>query len=331
MLRELENQFAVSGMEDMLRDFIQEKLSALCDFVEVDKMGNLHAIQYGDGPKFQIVTHMDEPGVIVTQITEEGYLRFETVGRINPAFLVSKRVFFGEHTGIISLKAIHLTTKEEREIPVKTSQLYIDIGAKSKEDASRVVELGDYGVIDIQYHELNNGYVKGRGIAGRMGCVAAMEILKQNPGRNISIIFAVQREIGSRGVLGYDNNFQSDYTIVFDGVSGKNYMNSESNIPESGKGVVLITKHPGGMIDSDVLKICRKIAKEENIALQIDTMQKNGTISALLKTGSHNIVALAIPVRYADSVSPVASLKDLEGMFRLTNRLVGMISQKEVV
>ncbi len=331
MLRELEDQFAVSGMEDSMHAFLQEKLSGMCDSVEIDKMGNLHAFLRGRGPEFLIVAYMDEPGVILTQITEEGYLRFETVGRINPAFLVSKRVSLGNYTGIISLKAIHLTTKEEREIPVKTSQLLIDIGATSKEEASQMVEIGDYGVLDIPYQELNNGYVKGRSIAGRMGCFAAMEVLKQNTDSNIHVIFAVQREVGGRGILGCGRTLQSNYTIVFDGISAKTYMEPESHSPEVGEGVVLVTQHPGGMIDAGVLECCKNIAKEEAVSLQFDIMPNNIGISALLKTGTHNIVALAIPVRYADSVSPVANTNDMDAMIQITNRFIERKTKKEEI
>lgn len=320
MLKKLTECIGVSGKEDMVRDFLKQQLNGCCTTLETDRMGNLHAINRGKGPEFLIITHMDEPGVIVTRITEDGYLCFEPIGRINPAFLVSKHVCFGKYHGVISLKAIHITTKKEREIPVKASQLFIDIGASSKAEAERVVEVGDYGFLDIPYCELQGGLVRGRAIAGRMGCNVALELLKKNPGCNIHVVFAVQREVKNRGVIGCGDKLHGDYTFVLDGIEGANYVKKrDDGYPEAGNGVAIILKHPDGILNKSMNSFCNEISKRENISLQYGIRKEQDTESTLLKMGQHNMISLAISVRYSDSVSPVAHIGDMDAMLRLTD------------
>lgn len=332
MLKELVNRVAVSGMEDGVRDFLKDELKTSCQTVITDGMGNLHAINQGDGGKLVLITYMDEPGVIVTRITEDGYLQFETVGRINPAFLVSKRVFFGAITGVISLKAIHLTTKKEREIPVKASQLFIDIGASSKEEAEKLVDIGEYGTLDIPYLELRNGLVKGRAIAGRMGCKVAVNLLKKNPNRNIHAIFAVQREIKNRGILGYGFVDDAEYTIVLDGIKAKDYLADHKNCPEIGKGVIIASNLPGGQFTTED-KNCRTIAEKMHIPYQLGVLESQvhwlGYHSKSSQKQGVRRLSLAIPVGYPDSVAPVAKLSDMEAMEQLAQCFIDSMSKEE--
>ncbi len=329
MFKKLVDYAAVSGMEDDIRNFIQGQLQPHCHSIKTDGMGNLHAMNHGEGPQFLLVTYMDEPGVIVTRITEDGYLCFETVGRINPAFLASKHVSFGNVNGVISLKAIHLTTKKEREIPIKTSQLLIDIGASSKEEAEKLVEVGDYGTLDISFLELKNGFVKGRALAGRMGCSVAMEILKKNPNRNIHVIFAVQREIGNRGLMGCSVRLNADYTIVLDGIKAKDYRTDKKDVPESGKGVVIVSRHPNGILDKSTDEIYKTLANDSNIPIQYGTLTSSGAEAILIKSGHPEIISLSIPIRYFDSTAPIAHLDDMDGMERLINKLISHIIKEE--
>ncbi len=329
MLKELVNCVAVSGMEEEISLFLEEQVKNICQITQKDGMGNLHAINRGEGPSFLLITYVDEPGVIVTRITDDGYLCFETIGRINPAFLVSKRVSFGETAGVISLKAIHLTTKEEREIPIKSSQLFIDIGASSKDEAAKLIEIGDYGVLDIPYVELNHGFVKGRALAGRMGCAVAIELLKKYPNRNIHVIFATQREI--RGI--YTPNTEADYLIFLDGMKAKDYMTKNKSVPEAGKGVIIASCQPGGRLSADDVA-WKMLAVDEEIPVQIGILTEPNFLSAPMGKNSAMLkifhsVSLAIPVRYPESVAPIANTEDMNAMLRLTEKYINHVYKEE--
>ncbi len=331
MLKELSKQIAVSGAESEFGRFIQDELMSCCKSVMIDKMGNIHGYQQGDGPNICLVTYLDEPGVIVTKITDDGYLCFETVGRINPSFLVSKRVAFDRCSGVISLKAIHLTTMKEREVPVRTSQLYIDIGASSKEEAMSLVEIGDYGCLDVSYQEFGEGFIKGRAIAGRMSCNVALEILKRNKKSNIHAIFAVQREINHRGIVGCSDKIDSGFAIVLDGMKAQDYIQNNKMMPELGKGVVIVRKHAGGVMDKRFDFLCQNISQSETIPVQYGVRTEDGAEPILLKAGCNTVLSLSIPVRYADSTSPVANIADMDAMLRLTDGIINFISKEETV
>ena len=149
-LKELCLLNGVSGDEDEVRRYITAKAVKHADHLHADSIGNLIVFKKGaksNGNRLMLCAHMDEVGVIVTRITDEGFLKFDFVGGVDRKVAIGKPVVIGEKKvpGVIGLKAIHLTTKEERKKAPKTDSLYIDIGARDKESAERLVELGDYG------------------------------------------------------------------------------------------------------------------------------------------------------------------------------------------
>ena len=148
LVKELVSLGAPSGFEDKVRDFIKEK--AVADEIYVDSIGNLICHKKGNGKKIMVSAHMDEVGLIITEITDSGFLKFDTLGGIETAVLCSKKVLIGNNKvpGIISAKAIHLQKGDEVTSPLKIKDLCIDIGAKDKEAAKKLVSLGDSAVFD---------------------------------------------------------------------------------------------------------------------------------------------------------------------------------------
>ena len=129
-----------------------------------------------------LCAHMDEVGVIITRITDDGFLKFDFVGGVDRRVAIGKPVVIGEKKvpGVIGLKAIHLTTKEERKKAPKTESLYIDIGAKDRESAEKLVELGDYGAFVCQPEEFGDGLFKARAIDDRVGCAIMLKLLEED-------------------------------------------------------------------------------------------------------------------------------------------------------
>ncbi len=323
MLKDLESCFGVSGLETPVSNLIQSHLETLCNKVWLDSMGNLHGERYGKGPKILLCTHMDEPGVIITKITEEGYLRFDVVGGISPAFLVSKKVFIHGKPGIISLKAIHLTNKKEREIPVKIDQLFIDIGCKTKEEADQIVELGDYGIFDIPYTPLANGFVKGRAIAGRMGCCAVLELLKQTKDVHLHVVFATQRELGNRGIRTAVWNTDAEIAMILDGIPARTCYDTRDSLPESGNGIGVLRYTGSGSVTTQLYSITKQIATKENIPIQPCFSEKKGSEAVLLEEGKEiKMLCLGIPVRYANSVAPIANQNDMNSSIQLMKKVI---------
>ncbi len=132
----------VSSFEDEVRDYIRQRVTPYATDLRVDAMGNLIVLKKGaraTGNKLMLCAHMDEVGLIIKSITEDGYLKFGCVGGIDRRVLLGKQVALGEQkvTGVIGLKAIHMTTAEERKKVPKLEEYYIDIGVKSREEAEK--------------------------------------------------------------------------------------------------------------------------------------------------------------------------------------------------
>ncbi len=141
LLKKMSEINAVSGNENDIRNLIIAEIKDNVDDITVDTMGNVIAYKKGSdsGKKIAVAVNMDEPGFIISGVTEKGYLKFKAVGNIDPRKIISKKVVIGADKikGVIGMKAIHLQTKSERENVVAASKLFIDIGAKDKEDAEK--------------------------------------------------------------------------------------------------------------------------------------------------------------------------------------------------
>lgn len=325
MINELNNLYGVSGLENDVRLYINEKIKGLCDETYIDSIGNLHAIKNNGNKNICLVTNMDEPGVIITKITDDGYLKFDTVGRINPSFLISKKISINGITGIISLKAIHLASKEERKKAVKAEQLFIDIGAKSKDDAEQIVDIGDYGVIQEEYSVLNNNFIKGRALGGRAGCIVAIDLLKQELKCNLHVIFSVQREINNRGISVGINDICADLAVVFDGIEAADYHITQ-NRPESGKGCILLNRTGAGNMSIDKISVLNNLANNSNISIQNHITTEKGPEYEIIKnTSIKECVCIGLPVKYIRSSSQVANLSDIDGMYKLSLILLNKV------
>ncbi|MGN1098276.1 MAG: M42 family metallopeptidase, partial [Clostridia bacterium] len=201
LLKELCNLCAPSGWEDEARKFILDHITA--DEITVDTMGNIIAHKKGEGKKVMVAAHMDEVGFIVSGFTDEGFVKFKTVGGILTTVLVSKKVVLGEKkvAGIISAKAVHLQKRDEREKLISMNELYIDIGAKSKEEAEEMLSLGDYGTFAGEYTEFGDGCVKSKALDDRVGCAALIELMKNEYKNDMYFVFTVEEEVGLRGAI----------------------------------------------------------------------------------------------------------------------------------
>ena len=127
-----------SGEEDAVRSFIRSQAEPYADEIRTDPMGNLLVFRKGEkrlAKPVMLCAHMDEVGVIVKRVTEDGMLKFGFVGGVDPRVVIGRRVKFGNVTGVVGIKAVHLTSASERKTMPKAKDLYIDIGASSKKDA----------------------------------------------------------------------------------------------------------------------------------------------------------------------------------------------------
>lgn len=294
---ELCNSYAVSGYETSVREQLIHRLTSHCGSLKVDTLGNLLVFKEGKNKdkKIMVTVPMDEPGIIVKKITEDGYLKFQIIGRLRPEFLAFKQVIINGHSGVIGLKAVHLTTKEERERPLKTTDLFIDIGASSYQEAANIITVGDYGVIDSSCMVFGKEMIKGRSIGARLACSMVAELLSEELPIGLEVIFSVQREIGCRGICTALSQTEAEVAIAIDGIEGT---------PNNG---VLIAKHTDAQLKEQLLQL----AKRNEIPLTSCVSDTKGQEIVLLQAGKR-VIAMGLPVRYPESASQVASLADVK-------------------
>ncbi|MDO5311326.1 MAG: M42 family peptidase, partial [Clostridia bacterium] len=209
----------VSGAEDEVRAYIKEVLVGTEFDIAEDRMGNLfvRSEKAENAPSVILSAHMDEAGLIITSVTDDGYLKFDTIGEIPAASLLSKRVSIEGIPGIISAKAVHLLSKDDRSAPVKAENLFIDIGAASSAEAMAYVSPGDYCSFDNDFCHLGDDYISCKALSSRSGCEILVDILKSIDTEHINItaVFTTQKNISSRGMKTALNSIKdADLAIV---------------------------------------------------------------------------------------------------------------------
>ena len=205
-IRELCLLPGVSSFEAPVRSFLRARAEPYADDIRTDTMGNLIVFKKGrksTGSKLLLAAHMDEVGLIIRSVTDEGYLKFSAVGGIDRRVLLGKPVRIGEKgvPGVIGLKAYHLVSAEEEKTVPKLEEFYIDIGAKDKEEAESKVNLGDCAVFDSDVVAFGDGFLKAKALDDRVGCAILLELLKEELPMDVTFAFTVQEEVGTAARL----------------------------------------------------------------------------------------------------------------------------------
>lgn len=189
-----------SSFEGPVREYLRQRAEAAGAEVRIDGMGNLICTKKGKIPaprKLMLTAHLDEVGLIIRRITEDGYLKFDCLGEIDCRVLLGKPVFIGKNRfpGVVGLKAVHLTTAEERKKTPKLESLYIDIGVKSREEAEKLTHIGDFAVFSDSITEYGDGLLKAKAIDGRSGCAIMASLMERDLPIDVTFAFTVQEEV----------------------------------------------------------------------------------------------------------------------------------------
>ena len=232
LLKKMSEINAVSGNENDIRNLIIAEIKDKVDDITIDTMGNVIAYKKGSdsGKKIAVAVNMDEPGFIISGVTEKGYLKFKAVGNIDPRKIISKRVVIGADKikGVIGMKAIHLQTKSERENVVAVSKLFIDIGAKDKEDAEKYVKLGDYVTFDTEFMQIGSN-VKGKALDRSGICTSLINAIGKEYKYDTYMCFLVQREVGARGAKIVSHRINADVILSVSSAETADMYGCESN------------------------------------------------------------------------------------------------------
>ncbi len=328
-----------SSYEGPVRDYLKVRAEAAGAICRVDGMGNLICEKKGVKPapgRLMLAAHMDEVGLIVKRITDEGYVKFACLGGIDRRVLIGKPVFLGKDRvpGVIGLKAIHLTSAEERKKVPKLEELYIDLGVRSKEDAERLTHIGDFAVFSDYIVEYGNGMLKAKAIDDRIGCAVMIELLEKDLPMDVTFAFTVQEEVGTRGAFGAAFSVSPEIALILEGTTAADSPTTDIHrrVCYPGKGPVVPYMDGGTIYDRALFELLRDLAEEGKIPWQTKEYVSGGTdAKAIQRTKAGvRVAAVSAAVRYLHSPSSVASVRDFEHIEALSLRFIEAIAAGRV-
>jgi len=278
--------------------------------------------------KFMLAGHIDEIGLMVIHIDDKGFIYTAQIGGMDPALLIGQRVKIitagGDVFGVIGRKAIHLMTPEDRKKTVEMTDIWVDIGASSKEDALKRVAIGDPMVVDVAVRNLSDDLIVSRATDDKAGAYVVAEVMRALSKRKLKICVAgvatVQEEIGLRGATTSSYSIKPDAGIAID----VNFASDHPDTDAKKNGEVKLgagpNLHRGANMNPILQENIFRVAKKHKITYQV-TANARGTgtdANAMqLNRGGVATSVISIPNRYMHTPVEVISRSDLDNIIKL--------------
>lgn len=314
LLRKLSEIHGVSGNETAVRELIISEIQNKADDITVDTMGNIIALKRGkiSGKTIAVTANMDESGFIVSKITDKGYIKFKSVGTVDQRKLVSKKVVTQSGVkGVIGMKAIHLQTKDERENVVKVKDLFIDIGAKDKEEAERTAKLGEYITFDTSFAEIGEN-IKGKALDRSGVCYALINALDGEYPYDFYAIFTVQHEVGARGAQITAHRVNADVILTVSSAETADMYDCGEGGLKLGDGVCVSYMDARVIPDRPLTDKIIGLANEKGIKLQTKVTLPYRTDGGAMQITDTKVISAQIPCRYSHSPVSIMNRGDIE-------------------
>lgn len=327
LLKKLTSIDGVSGEEAAVSDFIISEIDGFCEWKK-DALGNIIAFKKGKNAsktKLMVDAHTDEVGLIITNITEGGFLKFKTVGYIKTEVLLSRRVRInGKITGVISAKPIHLLKGDDATKLPNPDCLYIDIGLSDKNEAEKIVSVGDRAVILDQYSE-SDSKILSKALDDRVGCAILISLLKGQSDYDFYATFTVQEELGLRGAKTAAFSVNPEASIVLEGTTAADIadVNKSDTVCRLGDGVAVSFMDKATVYD----RAFYDAALNSGIVCQPKRAVAGGNNSGAIHLNRKGVrtLALSVPCRYIHSASSVCDKRDIESAYEMVLYMINGI------
>lgn len=317
LIKRLTETFGPAGSEGPIRELIRKEVEPYVDEIKVDALGNLICLKKGTGGGKKVIldAHMDEIGVIVTHIDENGFLRFSNIGGVSPVVALGQRVYFENGTfGVIG------SEKLDDIKDLKLDKLFIDIGATSLEEAAKKVKVGDMAAFYQPAIDLGNRMVA-KAMDDRIGCAVVIEALKRlkQTQHDIYAVFAAQEEVGLRGARVAAYGIDPDVGIAFDVTRTGDTPKAHTMEVSLGKGAAIKVKDMSLICHPGLRNYLVKLAEDNDIPYQMEVLERGGTDSGAIQLTRAGVPAgvISIPSRYVHSPSEMVDLGDVEACVKL--------------
>lgn len=333
MLKDLTDARGIPGNEKEAREVMERYIEPFSDRVYTDNLGSLIAEKKGDenGPKIMVAGHLDEIGFMVTRIDKDGFVYFQTVGGWWSQVMLAQRVTImtkeGDVTGVIGSKPPHILSAEARKKPVDIKDMFIDIGAMSKDEAESFgVRPGDSIVPYFEFTQLKNEkMLLAKAWDNRIGCAIAIDVLKQLKDENHpNIVYGVgtiQEEVGLRGAKTSAHLIEPDIGFGVDvGIAGDTPGIADHEADSKlGDGPQIILYDASMVSHKGVRDFIVETAEENNIPFQYSSIAGGGTDSGSIHLTANGVPSLSITIatRYIHSHAAILHRDDYENAVKL--------------
>jgi endoglucanase len=319
-LKALTDAPGTSGFESRPARVWRERATQAGAEVRTDSYGNVMAtFRPGGRPRVMLAGHIDEIGLIVNYIDDKGFLYVRPVGGWDPMQLVGQRLRVlghgGDVPGLIGKKPIHLMGAEDRRKVPEMSDLWIDIGATSREEALKAVRPGDTAVIEQPLVQLMNGRLAGRAIDNRIGAYVVLEAARRARGEaEVVAVATVQEEIGGVGARAATYDLEPDVAIAVDVTHATDVPGLEKkvhgDVPLGGGPEISV----GSYVHRGVLEALRATATAQDIPLSVNVAPRRTATDADHMAPSRRgtpTAVLSLPNRYMHSPNELIDVEDV--------------------
>ena len=329
LLKTFSDAHGISGYEDDVAELLRREMEPLVDEVTLDRMGNVIGVRAGDGPTVMVAAHMDEIGLVVQHIDDDGFLRVVPVGGWSDQTILGQRVLISTGDGrripgVVGSKPPHMMDAEDRKRIIKIKEMFVDCGASSADNAASLgIEIGSPITIDRELLRLGPDLVTGKALDNRAGCVmmvSALKILKRKKVRaTIQAVGTVQEEVGLKGARTSAYGLTPDVAIATDVTIPGDHPGLSKNDSRmalgKGPGITILDAAGRGVIARrPVVRWLRETADRASIPYQLEVGNAGNTDATAISITKSGIPCTVITVatRYIHSPVEVLSLRDLE-------------------
>lgn len=314
LLSQLIEAFGPSGQEEEIRSVIEEEVTPLVDELRVDPLGSLVAHRPGDGETLVLAAHMDEIGVMVSHIDEDGFLRFARVGGVFPLHCVGSRVHFKNGTTGV----IYVEHRDDSSKAPKLQELYIDVGAANRNDVP--VSVGDVAVFKRPVVRQGSRII-GKSLDDRIGCYVLIEVLRQlsSTPYDLYALFSTQEEVGLRGARTSAFTIDPDIAISIDVTRTGDTPKARPMAVSLGDGPAIKVQDPGMITHPKVRRLLVDAAERAEIPYQLEVLQGGSTDAAAMQLTRAGVPSgcVSVPCRFIHSPSEMVDVNDVENSIRL--------------
>lgn len=336
LLKKLCSADSISGDEGEVRKIIIDEIIPFAESVIVDNLGNVLVHKKGKNrakKRLMISAHMDEVGLMVTDITSEGYLKFDEVGGIDRRVLVGESVTVGKNkiNGVIGIKPIHLTKGDEKLAIPEYSEMYIDVGADSAEQAEKYVSVGDSVCFKSEFSQTEST-IRSKAIDDRFGCCVLIGLIKSELEYDVDFVFAVQEEVGLRGAKAAAYTVNPELALVIETTTAADIPESDRKVCALSQGAVISVMDRRTVYDRQLVSLAFELAERNGVKAQYKRAVAGGNDSGVIhqSRGGVRTLAISLACRYLHAPSCIADKGDCESVFELTRLMAQKLCSGEV-